>query len=326
MVVISKKVKTILVTGCAGFIGSNFVNSFKEQFPKTKIVGIDDFSTGRRDAVNRGIVFYEGSIVDEKLLDRIFKKHRPEYIFHFAAIPRVSYSIKYPVKTSVANIIGTVAILEKAKEYKAKRLIFSSSSSVYGGAKVLPTKEKENLSCPCSFYALQKYSGEYFCRLFSEIFGLETVCLRYFNVFGPGQYGDSPYSTVISAWLTGLYFPNKKNLFMEGDGRQSRDFCYVDNVIQANIKAMLSKKVYQGEVFNIAHGERTSLSEVKRLIEKCTGKRLDLKKFPIRIGDVRHTYADISKACNWFGYVPYVHFEEGLKKTVEWFKSLRLKN
>ena len=320
--------KTILVTGCAGFIGSNFVKQFGIKYPKTKIIGIDDFSTGRRENVEalrgaqgkKSFIFFKGSILDKKLVEKIFGKYLPEYVFHFAALPRVSYSVEHPRETSEANIIGTVAFLEAAKKYKTKRFIYSASSAAYGGAKKLPTKESENCPDPKSPYAVQKYAGELFCRNFSELLGLDTVSLRYFNVFGPGQYGDSPYSTVISAWLEALYFSKKKKAFMEGDGKQSRDFCYIDNVIQANILAMKSVKNFNGEVFNIAHGERTSLLEVKKLIEKYTGKKILLELRPARLGDVRHTHADISKAKNRFGYRPVVSFENGLKKTVEWFE------
>lgn len=293
------------------------------------MVYMDGFSTGRRDNIEtlrktqgiKNFIFYEGSILNEKLLENIFKRHRPEYIFHFAALPRVSYSVEKPRETSEANIIGTIALLNAAKNHGVKRFIFSSSSSVYGGAKKLPTKESENYPDPKSPYATQKYADELFCKNFSELFGLETVCLRYFNVFGPGQYGDSAYSTVISAWLEGLYFPKKKKLFIEGDGNQSRDFCYVDNVVQANILAMQSKKKFNGETFNIAHGERTTLNEIKTLLEKYTGKKIRPEKRPTRKGDVRHTHADISKAKKWFGYNPKIKFEDGLKKTVAWFQK-----
>lgn len=315
-----KNPKSILVTGCAGFIGSNFVNKFMQVYQKTEVLGIDDLSTGRKDAISDKITFYKGSIADQKILEKIFSKHKPEYVFHFAAIPRVSYSVEQPLKTTFANIDGTVALLEKAKEHNVKRVIISSSSSVYGGAKKLPTKESENLPDPKSPYAAQKYADEIFCKLFSELYGLDTACLRYFNVFGPGQYGDSAYSTVVSAWLEALYFPKNKKAFIEGNGKQSRDFCYVDNVISANMLAMDYEKNLKGEVFNVAHGERTSVNEVWKLIEKYTGKKLDLEKRPARLGDVLHTHADVSKAKKILGYKPTIKFEEGLKKTIEWFE------
>ncbi|MBP9763533.1 MAG: NAD-dependent epimerase/dehydratase family protein [Candidatus Pacebacteria bacterium] len=313
--------KTILVTGCAGFIGSNFVNKFLKEFPKTKVIGIDDLSSGRKDSINKKITFYEKSILDEEALKDIFSKHKPEYVFHFAALPRVSFSVKYPVKTTEANVVGTVALLETAKTYGVKRFIYSSSSSVYGGAKQMPTKESDNFPDPKSPYATQKYVGEVFCRNFSAISNLDTVCLRYFTVFGPGQYGDDAYITVIAAWLESLYFPNNKKGFVEGNGLQSRDFCYIDNVVDANILAMKSSKKFGGDIFNVAHGERTTLNEVRKLIEKHTGKKLDLEKRPTRSADVKHTHADISKAKKVLGYKPKFNFEQGLKKTIDWFES-----
>jgi len=257
----------------------------------------------------------------EKFLDKIFKKHRLEYVFNFAALPRVSFSIEKPVETSLVNIVGVVNLLNISKKYKVKRFIHSSSSSVYGGAKIMPTKESENIPDPKSPYAAQKYSNEVFCKIFSDLFGIGTVSLRYFNVYGPGQYGDSPYSTVISAWLESVYFPKNKKAFIEGDGKQSRDFCYVDNVVLANILAMQCKKDLKGEVFNIAHGERTVVNDIKNMIEKYSGKKIDLEKRPKRKGDVLHTHADISKAFKFLGYKPKIRFEEGLKKTVEWFET-----
>jgi len=316
--------KTILVTGCAGFIGSNFIKQFRKKFPKAKIIGIDDFSTGRKDVLELSVIFYEGSILDERLLEKIFSKHKPEYVFHFAALPRVSYSVEHPRHTSEVNIVGTVALLEASKNHGVKRFIYSSSSSVYGGAKKLPTKESESFPDPKSPYAVQKYIGEPFCKIFSELFSLDTVCLRYFNVFGPGQYGDSPYSTVVSAWLESVYFPKKKKAFIEGDGNQSRDFCYIDNVVLANILAMESKRKFNGEVLNVAYGSQTKINEAKKLIEKYSDKTLNLEKRPPRLGDVRHTRADISKARKLLGYNPQVDFEEGLKKTIEWFKSRKI--
>lgn len=316
--------KTILVTGCAGFIGSNLIKKFKKTFPKTKIVGVDNLSTGKREVIDKSVIFYEGSILDEKLLEKAFSEQKPEYVFHFAALPRVSYSVEHPRQTSEVNIIGTVSLLEASKRHGVKRFIYSSSSSVYGGAKKLPTKESENFPDPKSPYAIQKYIGEPFCKVFSELFGLDTICLRYFNVFGPGQYGDSPYSTVVSAWLESMYFPKNKKAFIEGDGNQSRDFCYVDNVVSANILAMKAKKSFKGDVMNVACGSKTKVNEVKDLIEKYTGKKLDLEKRPARLGDVRHTCADISKAKKLIGYTAKVKFEAGLKETIKWFKSRKL--
>lgn len=314
--------KTILVTGCAGFIGGNFVKIFRQQFPQTLIIGIDDFSTGKRETLDKELTFYEGSVENKELAEKIFNSHRPEYIFHFAAIPRVSFSVENPTKSSTANILGTVSLLEASKNSGVKRFIYSSSSSIYGGAAKLPTKESDSQPNPKSPYALQKYVGEEFCRLFSELFGLDTIVLRYFNVFGPGQYGDSSYSTVISGWLESLFSPAKKKSFLEGDGSQSRDFCYVDNVVDANILAMKAAGKFKGEAFNIAYGQRTTLNQARELIEKFTGKKIQLEMRPSRVGDVLHSHADISLAGQRLGYKPSVDFESGLKKTIEWYKNL----
>lgn len=314
------KKEAILVTGCAGFIGGNFCKHFSEKFSEIEIVGVDNFYSGRKEAIHKAVTFYEGSIADESFMEEVFSKHNPSYVFHFAAVPRVTYSVEHPSETTKVNIYGTVVLLEKAKNHGVKRVIISSSSSVYGGAKNLPTNESENSPNPKSPYAMQKYVDEMFCKLFSALYGMDTICLRYFNVFGPGQFGDSPYASVISGWLESLYFPNSKKAFIEGDGEQTRDFCYVDNVVDANILAMQSKKRFDGDYFNIANGERTSVNEVKKLIEEFTGMKIDLDYKPTRTGDVRDSHGDVSKAKLALGYEPKVTFSEGLKRTVEWFK------
>ena len=317
-----KNSKTILVTGCAGFIGSNFVKTFLKRFPKIRVAGIDDFSSGKEILLPADIEFYRGSITDGALLEDLFSKHKPSYVFHFGAIPRVSYSVKNPAETTRVNIYGTSLLLEKCRDHNATRFIFSSSSSVYGGAKKMPTKESQNPPNPQSPYAMQKLAGELLCKQFSKLYGLETICLRYFNVFGPGQYGDSPYSTVISAWLENLFFPKGAKPFIEGDGSQSRDFSYVDNVVEANIKSMqLAYGQLLGQTVNIACGSRTNLLEVKKLIERFTGRKIELEKRPPRLGDVYHTQADLSLAKRLLGYKPIVQFKEGLKKTIEWYNG-----
>lgn len=312
---------TILITGVAGFIGSNFARQFRKGFKESKIIGIDDFSGGRKDALTDDITFYEGSVTDSKLLEQIFSENKIDYVFHFAALPRVSYSVEKPVDTTHINITGTVSLLTAAKDHGVKRFMLSSSSAIYGDAEILPTKEIENTPNPQSPYAAQKLCGEIFCKLFSDLYNLDTVCLRYFNVFGPGQYGDSAYSTVISAWLEALYFPKKNLPFIEGDGEQSRDLSFVDNIISANILAMQSERQFVGEVFNIADGEKFTLNEIKDLIEKYSGRTLDLEKRDARLGDVLHTHADINKAREWFGYEPKVNFIDGLKQTISWFEG-----
>lgn len=309
------KCKNIIVTGSGGFIGGRFVRIFKKMYPEIKVIGIDVKKGG--DSSN---IFYKCSIVDENKINNIFKKYKPDYVFHFAAIPRVSYSVLHPAETTLINIYGTALLLEKSRDVGVKRFIFSSSSSVYGGAKKLPTKENENPPNPRSPYAAHKYLGEILCRQASELYGLDTVSLRYFNVYGPGQYGDAPYSTVASAWLEAMYFPKSDRVaYIEGSGKQSRDFSYVDDVVRANIGVMKHNGRFSGEVFNIGAGARTDLRKVYRLIEKFSGRKLKMERRKPRLGDVRHTQADISKAKRWFRFKPEVSYEKGLQEMVRWF-------
>ncbi|MEK7556447.1 MAG: NAD-dependent epimerase/dehydratase family protein [Patescibacteria group bacterium] len=312
--------KTILVTGAAGFIASNFIQKFKKEFPSTEIVGIDDFSTGRKEALDTSITFYKGSVTDAKLLKKIFQKHAPEYVFHFAARPRVTYSVEHLQETTEVNIGGTAALLEAARDSGIQRFIYSSSSAVPGPTKEMPTSESVQVN-PISPYAFQKYSGEVLSRMASELYGFDTVSLRYFNVFGPGQYGDSPYATVVAGWLEAIYFPKKKVGYIEGDGKQAKDMCFVDNVVDANILAMKYPKPLRGGVFNIAHSKPISINEIAKLIEKHTGKKLVLEKRPPRMGDVRFSHADITKAKRVLGFKPETNFETCLKKTIAWFET-----
>ncbi len=311
----------ILVTGCAGFIGSNFVNNYLKKFPKNTVIGLDDFSTGKKENVNKKIIFYKGSILNKNFLDKIFKKHKIDYLFHFAALPSVSFSIANPYHTSLINTLGTIHLLEFSHQYKIKRFIFSSSAAVYGNAKNLPIKELASQVKPASTYALQKYSAENFCQLFSSLYNLDTVCLRYFNVFGPGQFGNSAYSTVISAWLEALYFPNNKKAFIEGNGKQTRDFCYVDDIVNANILAAQSKQKLNGQVINIASGKKTSLIEIKNIIEKLTGKKILLEKRPPRVGDIKDSVAEIKLAKKLIKFQSKTSLERGVEKTIKWFKN-----
>ncbi len=315
--------KCILVTGCAGFIGSNFCRRFIERFPGYTTVGIDDFSAGRRDAVPPQVSLVEGSITDAHLVGATMAQHRPSTVFHFAALPRVSYSVENPAATTYVNVYGTVVLLEQAAKHGVERLVFSSSSSVYGNASSLPTAEATHQPQPESPYALQKYVGERCCQLFSRTYGLDTACLRYFNVYGPGQHGDSAYSTVVSAWLEGLFFPGSRDLYLEGDGLQSRDFCYVDDVVDANILAMLSPRRFGGAPLNVAGGTAVTLLEVRDAIERTTGRHLQLESRPPRRGDVRHTLASTEAAHDALGFEPKVTFGEGLARTVAWFESRR---
>lgn len=313
--------KSILVTGSAGFIGSNFVNFIINKKPDIKVVGVDNLSTGKKSSINPKSIFYKTSILNSKTIDSIFKKHKPEYVFHFAALPRVSYSIKEPVFTAKTNINGTITLLENSLKHGVKRFVYSSSSSVYGNIKKIPTTEDEAGQDFTSPYSLQKFTSEQYCRLYSKVYGLDTVSLRYFSVYGPGQYGNSPYSTVISAWLNTLVSNDVG--FLEGDGKQTRDFCFVEDVVQANYKSMICKKPLKGIALNIGGGKRVNLLEVKKLIEKVSNKKLNIEKRKKRLGDIKDSCANISLATKTIGYKPGTELYEGLTKTWNWYKKLR---
>jgi nucleoside-diphosphate-sugar epimerase len=322
------KNKVILVTGAAGFIGSSFIAICRQKFPGLKIVGIDDFSNPasskrvKQVLESRGVIFLRGSITQKRFVDRVFRKYRPDTVFHFAALPRVSFSVEWPADTTFVNCYGTALLLEKARDYRTRRFIFSSSSSVYGDVRRLPLKEDKSCPDPRSPYALQKYFGEKLCRLFSILYDLDTVCLRYFNVYGPGQDGLSPYATVIAAWLDYFFSKKKQNLaFLEGDGKQSRDFCYVTDVVTANLAAFVCRRKFNGEVINISGGKRISLRRVRNLLEKFLGQPIFLEQRPPRLGDVKHTKADLKKARLLLHWRPRVDFVSGLTKTIAWFNK-----
>ncbi|TSC82985.1 MAG: UDP-glucose 4-epimerase [Parcubacteria group bacterium Gr01-1014_19] len=313
--------KSILVTGAAGFIAGNFIRKFQKEHPKTEIAGLDNFFNSTSEAVPAGITFYEGSIRDEAMLEKIFSKHKPEYVFNFAAMSYVPLSVAKPVETSDVNIVGTILVFKKASEHGVKRVIHSSTSAIVGTAKHYPTNEKDNPPDPLSPYAAQKLACEPFAKIFGNLYGLDVVCLRYFNVFGPGQYGVSPYSTVISAWLEAIYFPKNKKAVLFGDGENRRDYCHVDDVVDANIGAMKYDGKFNGEVFHIGTGTYFSVNKVLEMIEKITGKPVNPDRQMSRPGDAKDTLADYSKAKEWFGYEPKVSFEDGLKRTIAWFEQ-----
>lgn len=303
----------ILVTGGAGFIGSHLVDRLIEQ--GHKVIVIDNLSTGKKENLNPEADFYELDICD-------FEKIRPffqgiDYVFHLAAIPRMPVSVKDPVGTSEANILGTVSVFKVASENKIKRVIFVSSSSVYGNQKELPLRENM-IPNPISPYALQKLVGEQFAKLFTQLYKIPIISLRYFNVYGPRADPDSEYSLVIGKFLKQK--SQEKPLTIFGDGEQTRGFCYVDDVIEANIKAMRSERLKGGEVINIGSKKSYSVNYLSELIGG------EVKYLPPRIGDVRHTQADITLAKNFLNWQPKVSFEEGIKKTKEWFIKKCKKN
>lgn len=304
------------MTGGLGFIGSNLV---EELGSSHSVVVVDNNSSSREDwedlvAINQNVEYVFSCYSDSKILYRICAGEF-DGIFHLAAIPRVLYSVENPVETTDTNILASVKLIDAAVKGKVKRFVFSSSSSVYGGADDLPTPTSYPKS-PKSPYAWHKSAIEEFLRIQGELHGLDSVCLRYFNVFGPGQFGGSAYATAVSAWCNAI--KEEKPLRKDGTGEQSRDMCYVDNVVQANILAMNSQENFRGERFNVACGDRTSNNEI---LEFLTNKyeNLTINEAPFRKGDVMHTQADISDTQNVLGYVPTVRFWEGLDRTLEWW-------
>jgi nucleoside-diphosphate-sugar epimerase len=240
-----------------------------------------------------------------------------EYVFHQAALPSVQRSVEDPLGSNAVNGGGTLNILFAAREEKAKRVIYASSSSIYGDTPTLP-KHEEMISHPLSPYALQKHVGEQYCRLFYELYGLETVSLRYFNIFGPRQDPNSVYSAVIPKFIDAFLQGSPPVIF--GDGKQSRDFTYIENVVQANLLAMSARHLH-GEAINIACGERTSLNQLVNALRKILGSKVSPIYEEPRKGDVRHSLADIRKGKEILNYEPKVGLELGLRKTVEFFKK-----
>lgn len=305
-----------LVTGGAGFIGSHIVEALVKNGDKVKV--IDDFSSGRREnleALLNKIELIEGDIRDKALVGSAMEG--VDYILHQAALRSVPKSFENPELYNDVNINGTLNVLNAAQQAKAKRVVFASSSSIYGERDVFPEKE-DLLPLPISPYALTKLAGEYYCRIFSQIYGLETVSLRYFNVFGPRQSLENQYAVVIPKFITCML--KDENPPVHGDGQQTRDFTYVENIVRANIKSATLPEM-KCEVCNIACGRAYSVLDVINHINKILKKSIEPKFIPPRPGDVKDTLADITKAQKLIGFAPKVGFEQGLKKTVEFFSK-----
>ena len=300
----------ILVTGGAGFIGSHLVDRLIKE--GHKIVVVDNLSTGKKENLNKRAKFYKVDICSPKISE-IFKKEKPQVVFHLAAIPRVPLSVKDPVSTSKVNILGTINIFRAGVEARVKRIIFASSSSVYGDQKKLPLKESMTPN-PISPYGLQKLTCEQFAKLFTQLYGIPIVSLRFFNVFGPRIDFNSDYSLVIGKFLKQKTEGRPLTIF--GNGEQTRGFCYIDDVVEANIRAMKSKKLKGEEIINISSGASYSVNYLAELIGGPS------RYLPKRPGDVLHTKADIALAKKLLGWQPKVSFEQGLEKTKEWFNKI----
>lgn len=309
----------VLITGGAGFIGSNLADGLIKE--GAKVVIIDNFVTGFREnleEIKGNFDFVEGDINDDTVLQKALQD--VEIVFHQAALPSVPRSVENPAETHQACVNGTFNLLLKSKDAGVKRLIYAASSSAYGDTEVLPKVETMHTS-PLSPYAAAKLMGEYYCKVFSNVYDIETVSLRYFNVFGPRQNPSSMYSGVISRFIDALMKDETPIIF--GDGETSRDFTYIANVVNANIKAAQTTKGI-GEVMNCANGERISLNELLEVLKKITEKSdVQADYQPERLGDVKHSQADNRKAVEYLGYEKIYGLEEGLKKTIEWWKQSR---
>ncbi|MBI4052211.1 MAG: SDR family oxidoreductase [Elusimicrobia bacterium] len=305
-----------LVTGGAGFIGSNIAEELVRRGERVRVM--DNFSTGKREhmaSFRSQVELAEGDIRDFEAVRRAVQG--VDYVIHQAAIRSVPKSVDRPTESNEVNVSGTLNVLMAAKEAKVKRVVYASSSSVYGDGKKFPQRETQCPS-PVSPYAASKLAGEYYAVLFTKTYGVETVSLRYFNVFGPRQDPESMYSAVIPKFMEQAMAG--KPLEVHWDGKQERDFTYVANVVQANLLAAKAKGV-QGMVFNVANGRSYSLLDLIRVLEKIVGKKLERNHTPMRAGDVRKTWADISQVKKFLKYKPRLGFEEGLKKTWEYFSS-----
>jgi nucleoside-diphosphate-sugar epimerase len=308
--------KLYLVTGGAGFIGSHIAESLVKRGERVRV--LDNLMTGKRENLTHlvdKLEFIEADIRDANTTRQAMEG--VSIVYHEAAIPSVPRSVADPQLSHDVNVNGTFNVLMAARDAGVKRVIFAASSSAYGDTEVLP-KTETMLPNPLSPYAAAKLVGELYCQTFTRVYGLETVALRYFNVFGPRQDPTSPYSGVISKFVTALLNNEAPTIF--GDGEQSRDFTYIANVVDANLRAAEAPEAV-GQVMNLGIGQRITLNQLFEELQKIIGTNLKPNYSPTRAGDVRHSLADIARAENLLGYCPLVGLAEGLEYTVDWYRE-----
>lgn len=309
-----------VVTGGAGFIGSNTVDELIRR--GHSVVVLDDLSAGKEENladVRNKISFIKGSITDLETVRKAM--HEADYVLHLAARTSVPRSVKDPIETNRINVDGTLNVLLAARDAKVKRVVFAASSSAYGETPTLPKAETMQ-PAPISPYGVTKYVGELYSQTFGRVYGLENVSLRYFNVFGPRQDPNSPYSGVLSKFCTAFLESTQPVIY--GDGEQSRDFTYVENVVQANLLACEAPHA-SGKVFNVGTGNRFTLNQTVALLQRIAGENLESKYEPPRDGDILHSQADITQSRAVLGYNPTVEFEEGLQRTLDWYREVHAK-
>jgi len=309
-----------VVTGGAGFIGSNTVDELVRR--GHSVVVLDDLSSGKEEnlaEIRNKITLIKGTITDIEVVRKAM--HEAECVLNLAARTSVPKSVKDPIETNRINIDGTLNVLVAARDAKVKRVVFAASSSAYGETATLPKTETMEPQ-PISPYGVTKYVGELYAQTFGRCYGLENVSLRYFNIFGPHQDPGSPYSGVLAKFCSAFLEDTQPVIF--GDGEQTRDFTFVENAVQANLLACEVPNV-SGKVFNVGVGGRFSLNQTVALLNKISGKNLEAKYEPGRDGDIRDSQADISQAREFLGYQPSVVFEEGLRRTFEWYNAARAK-
>ena len=302
-----------LVTGGAGFIGSHMVEALRQRGDRVRVA--DSLVTGKRSNLSHvdDVEFLEGDLSDEAFARRAVDG--VDYVLHQAAIPSVPRSVDDPITSNRANIDATLAVLVAARDAGVKRVVYAGSSSAYGNAAALP-KQEDMPTAPLSPYALQKLVGEQYMQMFTQLYGLSTVTIRYFNVFGPRQDPSSAYSGVISLFIR--YLVEGKAPTIHGDGEQTRDFTYVTNVVDGVLRASQAGQDASGQVINVATGSRISLNDLFRALKAITGANVEPVYGPSRAGDVRDSLADITRARHLLGYEPLVGLEEGLRHTVAW--------
>ncbi len=304
-----------LVTGGAGFVGSNIVAELLSLGESVRV--LDNFSTGRRENISEFINDIELIEGDIRSLSTVYRAvDEVDYVLHQGALPSVPRSIADPITTNEVNITGTLNVLTAARDRNIKRVVFASSSSVYGNDPRLP-KHEDMRPRPMSPYAISKLAGEVYCAVFDQLYDLETVILRYFNIFGPRQDPSSQYSAVIPKFIAAMKKSRRVTIY--GDGSQSRDFTFVKNVVQANLKACKADNLPEERIFNCAGGGRVTLLDLVATLNKILDKDLSPVLTDPRPGDVLHSFADVSRAVNFLNYEASINFEDGLKQTVDWF-------